>query len=375
MTGRILFVDDEPRVTTAVARMLRGTPYEILTANSARGALDVLETSDVDVIVSDERMPEMSGCELLAVARRRFPEAVRIILTGDASLDAAIEAINEAEIYRFLTKPCSPDDLQKCLESALAARSERRRQPVAPTVDPALARGLDDAMDHFWMAYQPIVTADGTQLFGYEALVRCDRPGFADPPSLLGAAERLGRLPELDHRIFQRVAGDLGDGPDGALAFVNVHPRTLDDAELFLEHNPLLPYAERVVFEITERSSLEQVVGVQEKIEALRELGFRVAVDDLGAGYAGLTSLALLRPEFVKIDKSLTAEIEGSHTSAKLVGSLASACRELGLRVLAEGVERAGQRDQLVALGCELLQGYLYGRPGKGFSAPIVPPA
>lgn len=373
MTGRVLFVDDEPRVTTAVARMLRGTPFEVLTANSARGALEVLEQNDVDVIVSDERMPEMSGCELLAVVRRRFPEAVRIILTGDASLDAAIEAINEAEIYRFLTKPCSPEELQHCLESALEARFERRRRPPVPTEDPELARGLEDAMDALWMAYQPIVTSGETRVFGYEALVRCDRPGFADPPSLLGAAERLGRLPELDHRIFQRVSEDLHASPDGALVFVNVHPRTLDDAELFLEHNPLRPSSERVVFEITERSSLEQVAGVQEKVQGLRALGFRVAVDDLGAGYAGLTSLALLRPEFVKIDKTLTAEIEGSDTSAKLVGSLASACRELGLGVLAEGVERVGQRDQLVALGCELLQGYLYGRPGKGFAAPLVP--
>lgn len=373
MGGRVLFVDDEPRITTAVVRMLHGTPYEVFTANRAREALRLLEEHEIDVIVSDERMPEMTGCELLEVARKRFPNTIRIILTGEASLDAAIQAINEAEIFRFLTKPCSPEELQSCLASALDAREERLRRPPALESDPDLERGLEGALDALWMAYQPLVTAGRARLYGYEALVRCDRPGLADPLSLLGAAERLGRLPELDHRIFERVARDVDASPEGSLLFVNVHPRTLDDADLFVHRNPLRPFADRVVFEITERSSLEKVMDVQEKVDALRRSGFRVAVDDLGAGYAGLRSLALLRPEFVKIDKSLTAEIERSDTSAKLVASLASACRELGLVVVAEGVEREEQRERLVGLGCELLQGFLFGRPGKGFSQPRLP--
>jgi two-component system probable response regulator PhcQ len=107
MPRRVLFVDDEPHVTESLKRALRKEPYEVLSANSADEALEVLARQPVDVVISDEKMPGMQGSEFLAVVCKQYPETIRIIMTGHGSIEAAIRAINEGEIYRFLTKPCN----------------------------------------------------------------------------------------------------------------------------------------------------------------------------------------------------------------------------------------------------------------------------
>jgi len=97
----------------------------------------------------------------------------------------------------------------------------------------------------------------------------------------------------------------------------------------------------------------------------LRKLGFRLAVDDIGAGYSGLTSFTELVPEVVKIDMSLVRDIDKSALKQRIVATLCRLCREVGCLVVGEGVETADERDCLVRLGCDLLQGYLLGRPER----------
>lgn len=122
MSARILLVDDEPRVTDALRRALRLEDYEISVCNSAKGALAMMETESFDVIVSDEQMPGMTGTALLAVVRERWPDTVRIVLTGQANLEAALRAINEGSVFRFLTKPCRGGDLASTVHQALQYR-------------------------------------------------------------------------------------------------------------------------------------------------------------------------------------------------------------------------------------------------------------
>lgn len=115
----ILLVDDEPQVTDALKRALRREPYEFLTATSGAEAHQLLERQHVDVVVSDEQMPGMSGSEFLSKVRRQFPHTIRIILSGQANLESAIRAINEGEVYRFFLKPCIPADLILTIRQAL----------------------------------------------------------------------------------------------------------------------------------------------------------------------------------------------------------------------------------------------------------------
>jgi EAL domain-containing protein (putative c-di-GMP-specific phosphodiesterase class I) len=129
-------------------------------------------------------------------------------------------------------------------------------------------------------------------------------------------------------------------------------------------------FAHGVVLEVTERAALEQVPGLIPAVLRLRELGFRIALDDLGAGYAGLSSFALLEPEIVKVDMSLVQGIHRSPTKQKLFRSFSGLCKDLKTEIIAEGVEVAEERDCLNDLGGDLYQGYLFARPDRGFPQP-----
>jgi two-component system, probable response regulator PhcQ len=122
MPHKVLFVDDEPNVTAALKRALREQPFEVLTASSAKEALQILASQPVDVVVSDEQMPGMSGADFLARVCSRYPDTIRMILTGHASLESAVRAINLGEIYRFFTKPCNETDLAITIRQALEQR-------------------------------------------------------------------------------------------------------------------------------------------------------------------------------------------------------------------------------------------------------------
>jgi DNA-binding NtrC family response regulator len=115
----VLFVDDELAMLELVRRLLSKESYVVLTADSAAKALDILANTPVDVVVSDERMPSMLGSRFLGCVRDAYPNIVRIILTGEAGLSAAVRAINEGPLYRFLSKPLSSDELARTIRQAL----------------------------------------------------------------------------------------------------------------------------------------------------------------------------------------------------------------------------------------------------------------
>ncbi len=231
-----------------------------------------------------------------------------------------------------------------------------------------LEESFEQALRSLWIAFQPVVRAGPRDTFGFEALVRSSHSTLSNPPALFDTADQLGCVMELEQAIRRCVAERVSNAPDGTVLLVNLHPMSLNDPDLFSNDDPLFPWAERIVLEVTERASLETVVDVEEKVAELRRRGFRIAIDDLGSGYAGLTSLALLHPEFVKFDMSLVRDVEMSQTKSRLIGSMASLCRELGIQTVAEGIERPAERDRIVDLGCDYMQGYLFGRPAKGFA-------
>jgi len=127
--------------------------------------------------------------------------------------------------------------------------------------------------------------------------------------------------------------------------------------------------ADRAGLEVTERESLMTTPALIARLEQLRGLGFRLAVDDIGAGYSGLTSFTDLTPEIVKLDMALVRSIHVSTVKQRTVGALCRLCHEMGTLVVGEGVETAAERDCLLAIGCDLLQGYLIGRPSNELPA------
>jgi two-component system, probable response regulator PhcQ len=119
MRDCVLFVDDEPELLEGLKLRLRKQPYDILSAASGPEGLEILAKENVRVIVSDERMPDMPGSEFLTICARKYPKTVRILLTGQAGLEASIKAVNDGKIYSYLRKPCEIVDLAITIQSAL----------------------------------------------------------------------------------------------------------------------------------------------------------------------------------------------------------------------------------------------------------------
>ena len=117
--SKLLLVDDEPNLTSALVRSLDRKQFEIFTADSAQQGLMILAGNEIDVVVSDERMPGMTGSQFLSEVRKKWPNTIRMILSGQADLEAAVRAINEGEVYRFLLKPCHPKELQMTILQGL----------------------------------------------------------------------------------------------------------------------------------------------------------------------------------------------------------------------------------------------------------------
>jgi EAL domain-containing protein (putative c-di-GMP-specific phosphodiesterase class I) len=208
-------------------------------------------------------------------------------------------------------------------------------------------------------------------VFAYEALMRSSDEMLSTPTAVLDAAERLGRLHELGRHMRGLAVAPIETLPAEVLLFVNLHPIDLLDDRLFDRTAPLSMAAERVVLEITERASLDRIPNVRDRIGSLKQMGFRIALDDLGAGYGGLTSFTTLEPHIVKLDIGLVRGLPQEPTKQTLVKTMIQMCADLRVVLTAEGIETSEERDALVTAGCDLMQGYLFARPGPPFPQPV----
>ncbi|HEY3498390.1 MAG TPA: EAL domain-containing protein [Polyangiaceae bacterium] len=375
-TGRLLIVDDDVLLSRSLSRHLTRAGYEVVVQHEGQPALDALRRGGFDLVISDIEMPGLNGIELLRQVRDLDRDLPVVLITGAPAIDTAAKAV-EHGAFRYLTKPFELDELSKLVRRASQlyrlARMKREALVVLGTgfgegADRlALESGFERALDSLWMAFQPIVRVEDGSLFGYEALLRSDEPALPHPGAILDAAERLKELRRLGRVIRERAAEPMSTADPSTLLFLNLHPDDLLDPVLHSEDSLLATIAPRVILEITERAALDRVPEVPARIRSLRERGFRVAIDDLGAGYAGLASFALLEPDIVKLDMSLVRDVHVNPVKQKLVRSMTVLCKDLGLLVVAEGVEVTAEREQLIELGCDLLQGYLFAKPGRPF--------
>jgi EAL domain-containing protein (putative c-di-GMP-specific phosphodiesterase class I) len=375
--GRVLLVDDDDLLRAAHARMLRKAGWEVVTENSAAGAQKRFSVEPFDVIVTDLVMPGMGGLELLRLARQYDLDVPVVILTGHPDLPTAMEAMQYGA-FRYVGKPVAVDILLEVMARARDLHTMAKIKRDALALLEVRGRALGDraslearfasALDSLWVAYQPIVAVEARKIVAYEGLVRTGEPTMQSPLDLFDVAERLGKSQQVSRKIRAQIAADSHALPNSGLLFVNVHPEDLTDGDLLSATSPLSRIADRVVLEVTERASLDRVSELQTRVAKLRSLGFQLALDDLGAGYAGLTSFTLLQPDYVKLDASLIQCIDKSPQKRSIVQAMLQlAGRDLNLKVISEGVETVAEQQTLLSLGAQLLQGYLYARPSRGF--------
>lgn len=377
--GRVLVVDDDPDLRRAYERILAVGGYLVHVAKDGQEALNMLETGiDPDVVLTDINMPGMDGMALLQAVRERDLEVPVALVTAAPELTTAMSAV-QLGAFQYLPKPVQPSALVDVISRAAAMyRFARLRRQAAqateggPPVDgdrALLHEALNDALAGLWMAYQPIVSWGSRRVFAYEALMRTSDTKLPLPGAILRAAEKLSRAEEVGRAVRERVATTVPSVGDEALMFVNLHVKDLLDQTLYEKTSALAPYASRIVLEITERAALDDVPDVRNRVKDLRDRGFRIAIDDLGAGYSGLSSLVQLMPDVVKIDMSLVRDVSKSPVKLKLVQSITSLARDMKALVVAEGVETTEEREALYEAGCDLMQGYLFARPSKPFPA------
>jgi EAL domain-containing protein (putative c-di-GMP-specific phosphodiesterase class I) len=373
----ILIVDDDAHVLRAYKEAATRWGFGVQLAPDGRAAIDKLGVTRFDAIVSDVAMPGMDGLELLRSIRQRDSDVPVILVTGEPGVAAAARAV-EYGAFRYLVKPVDLRTLEQAIRRAVGLHQVGRLKREAFEVAgnglagdrAALEAHFASAMDRLWMSYQPIVSWEDRRVVGYEALLRSSEPRMPSPPEMLDAAERLGKLHALGRAIRATVARDVEELADDVDVFVNLHASDLKDEELYEDESPLGKVAKRVILEVTERASLDAVTNVSERVNRLRDMGYRLAIDDLGAGYAGLTSFVHLDPAIAKIDMSLIRGIDTDVRKQTIARSLVRLCGDLGVQVIAEGVETAAERDMLVSLGCALFQGYLFAKPARGFPVP-----
>jgi EAL domain-containing protein (putative c-di-GMP-specific phosphodiesterase class I)/ActR/RegA family two-component response regulator len=373
--GRVLVVDDEPALRRSILRLLHAKGYEVISASDGVEAATLFREDAFDVVLSDISMPGCDGIQLLRSIHCVDPDVPVVLITGEPAVSTAVKAL-EYGAFHYLTKPVDLHTLDEVLEKAACLHrmaSMRRKATelfghhLGGRDLRSMEQSFDRALSTLWVAYQPIVSARSGEIFGYEALLRSAEEALPNPGAVLEVAEKLERLNSLGRAIRQRAADGMQTAQPDTLLFVNLHTTDLLDPELLSPNSALAKIAHRVVLEITERSSIERIKDVRERVAQLRQMGFKIAVDDLGAGYAGLTSFALLEPEIVKLDMSLVRNVHKSATRQKLIQSMTALCRDMGMLVVGEGVESVEERDTLIELGCDLLQGYLLAKPGPAF--------
>ena len=375
--GRVLIVDDEPGIRQVCETFLEFSGFDVVTAGTASEALRAIEEAPFDAIVSDIQMPEMDGLQLLETLRDRGLDAPVILITGAPSLETAKRAVEFGALC-YLEKPCEMDELEANVAQAVRrARIQRVQQEAMSLLKRSHAEEegqrseherFDRALESVWLARQPIVRWSIGEAVAWEGLLRCDESSLPGAGPLLELAECLGRSGDLARVVRRQAADAARQLPGESWLHTNVSPADLADDDLYDPASPLARVASSVVIEITEGERLEGVQGLAERTAALRDLGFRIAVDDLGAGYAGLNSFAAVRPDIVKLDMGLVRDIDRDPTRARVASSMIELCRDMDILLVAEGIETIAERDTLVELGCDYFQGYLFGRPSPVFA-------
>jgi len=250
----------------------------------------------------------------------------------------------------------------------------RARDAVSVTADANASIGpdiegiIDDGS--LRVAYQPIHSIHRDQIVGFEALARFDREPLRPPSDWFREAELEGCRIDLELHAITRALEGIGALPGGAFLSLNASPSTIVSPRLSstLAGAPL----ERIVLEVTEQEPIDSYDQFAEAMRPLREAGVRLAIDDVGAGYAGLMHIARLHPEILKLDRAVTSHVGTSRSMRALTAAIAGFATEISCAVLAEGIETEQELRLMTALGASLGQGYLLGRPAPAVTITVT---
>jgi diguanylate cyclase (GGDEF)-like protein len=237
----------------------------------------------------------------------------------------------------------------------------------AALVDHAL-RHADFAHEH-WLAFQPIVEAGTLRTLGFEALARWTCPGYGQvsPNVFIPAAERMRMIGTLTEALLTKALEAAAKLPPPLRIAFNLSAQDLTTPETIAAVRRLIAASgvspSRIDLEITETAVMRDFDLAADSLALLRQSGLRITLDDFGTGFSSLSHVHRLKPDKIKIDRSFVADIHTSQMARDIVRTVVDLCNTLGLDCVVEGVETDAQLRVLTALGCRVMQGYLFGRP------------
>lgn len=372
MASLLLVVPDPVRRRTTAAVLSRQPEHSVVEAADVAEAAAALASRPVDIVIVDVDTPSPGWRAVMAAAREHRPGCLRLLITHDGAVaDDPVAAFENGEIHRFLVRPFQVEELEEAVAALVQLAQHVRRLGREGRGTAELERRLDEAFERglFRLVFQPIVRAQTQEVYGVELLLRSDHPELDGPLAVLEAAERCDRVLDLGAEVNRLAAHWAARIPEPIRLFVNLHPAQLGDPALLARFGPLLPHAPRVVLEITERSGLADVTGWEGAVRTLTDAGFRIAVDDLGAGYNGLNMLVALEPAIIKADASLIRGLDENPRKQGLLSLLSGMAGLIGADLIAEGVENFAEYDAALRCGVDLIQGFFVARAQTGWPA------
>jgi EAL domain-containing protein (putative c-di-GMP-specific phosphodiesterase class I)/ActR/RegA family two-component response regulator len=372
---KILILDDEVDVGEFVSAAAQGMGFECTATTDATTFLKAL-TPDTTLILLDLLMPDMDGIELLRLLGEQKCKASIVLMSGVdkrvLKTAAQLAQVLGLSIVGHLQKPFRLTEL----EGILARSSEPATLPIVqPEAQITQNEELRNAIerDEFVLHYQPLIDIATGRILGVEALVRWQHPerGLIFPDNFIGRMEGLGLIDELGWIVVNRGLSEVGQFANGdgraPMLSLNESVYSLHDLKL---PDILVSIAEKygispgnVTIEITESRLIEELSRTLDILARLRMKQVKLSIDDFGTGYAMMQQLKIIPATEMKIDRSFVQDMQSSEQDRIMVEKSIEMGHELGMNVIAEGVETQEQLDFLRLKGCDGAQGYLFTRP------------
>ncbi|QYZ65784.1 MAG: regulatory protein [Gammaproteobacteria bacterium (ex Lamellibrachia satsuma)] len=380
---KLLVIDDEPDIGVFVRDVALDLGYEAISIHRP-DSFEAFFSDDIDLVVLDLIMPGRDGVELLRTMAERSSTASIILISGydTGVLHSAQKLASEQGLHVVgtLTKPIRYRELEDMLNAIVYPSKNRPRDAIEFLEFPS-EQELQQAIDNGELEphFQPQVNFSDNSLVGVEALIRWRHPahGLLMPDIIIPLAEQSGLMDRLSAEVLQQAFKQVSEWMAAGLktrVAINMAPCNFKDLNLpELIDVKIGQYGlgpDQVTLEVTETTLMQELIKSLDILTRLRMKQIKLSIDDFGTGYSSLQQLHRIPFSEMKIDKSFVMRATSDKEALAIVKMTILLGHELGMKVVAEGIESQETWDLLSDLGCDVAQGYFIAKPMPGGQLP-----
>jgi EAL domain-containing protein (putative c-di-GMP-specific phosphodiesterase class I)/CheY-like chemotaxis protein len=380
----IMVVDDEPFMLNLIARILVNQGFsQVTTCDNGHAALELFDSPNLapDLILLDLNMPEMDGIEFIRHLVQRGYMGSLILVSGEGvrilqSAEKLVRA-HQITVLGHLRKPVKPEELDTLIKKWLPASVDKLQTAKTTYSTDEVRSAINNA--ELKNYYQPKVAVSSGEVVGVETLVRWHHPedGLVFPDQFIHVAEANNLIDDLTRMVFAGALAQARLWKESGLALsiaVNVSMDnlvSLEFADVIAAQAADAGIAPQdLVLEVTESGLIKNIKSVLDILTRLRLKRFHLSIDDFGTGHSSLIQLSDIPFDELKVDRSFVHGAWNNETTRAIYDASLSLAKQLGMEVVAEGVEDREDWDFLCKTGCDLAQGYFIGKPMPGTEIP-----